>query len=442
MISSLLKNKYTSNTLWLLIGKGVEMIITMIVGIMVARYLTEYEFGIYNYALSIVTIFAVLSNLGLANIVTKDIVNDSTKNNLILGSAFLLKIIGAICSILLIILAAILLKNSKETILLIGIASIPILIKTIDVISYFFDAKVLSKFNVFSKTAGVIFSNLLKLITVLFNLNVIFIYFSLVIDAFIFVLFLFYFYKKKSSFSIKKWEINKSTVSSLFSRSWPLMFTGIIYVFYLKIDQIMIKELIGPVMLGHYSAAVKLSSAWYTIPWLITSSIFPALLNALKKSEKEFESRFITLAELLFLLAFSAIIPISFLSDWIIELIYAGKYSGASEVLTIHIWSSIFIFIGYAGSKWLIAKNLQKIALINMVIGALFNFILNFIFIPKYGISGAAYITLISQAITFVLMPFMFTKSRRLFTLQIKALLRSITIILPIIDALKLFKKP
>ena len=131
-------------------------------------------------------------------------------------------------------------------------------------------------------------------------------------------------------------------------------------------------------------------------------------------------------------MALAAVLPITLMADWLIDFLYGGKYNQAGLILQIHIWSSIFVFIGYAGSKWLIAKNLQTIALINMSVGAIVNILLNWLLIPKMGISGAAYVTLISQALTFLIMPFFFSASRELFYLQISAFFKAITVIYPL----------
>ena len=438
-VTAFIQNKYSKNTSWLLVGQGVEMIITLFVGVMVARYMSEFDYGMYNYALSIVTIFSILSNLGLSNIITQEIVNSKMKSDEILGSALYLKFFGAILSILLALLVTIILGNTKYTLLLVGISSIPILIKSIDVINYYFDAKVLSKYGVLSKVMGVLFSNGLKLATVVFSLDIIFIYVSLIIDSFFFVSFLLFFYSKVKDQNILNWSKNKVVAMDLFKRSWPLMFTGIIYVFYLRIDQIMIKELINPEMLGHYSAAVKLSSAFHTLPWLITGSLFPALLIAYQTNKELFNKRYSMLVQFLVLLSFVFIVPITFLSHWIIEILYNGKYQLAGNILQIHIWSSIFVFIGYATIKWFVAQSLQKISLICMVAGASFNVVANYFVIPKYGIEGVAYITLISQAITFVIMPGLFSKSREVFKVQIIAILKAFTIVIPIKEARELF---
>lgn len=440
-VTAYLKNKYASNTLWILVGRAFEMFLTMVVGILVARYMTESEYGYYNYALSIATIFAVLSNLGLASIVTKYIVNGEADESEVLGSALLLKLIGGVFSIAAAMLFAVLLGNSKTSLLYVLIACVPILIKSLDVISFYFDAKVLSKYNVMAKTMGIVASNLLKLLVVILHWNIIWIYISLLFDAAIFIGLLYVHFQRKGKTAIWKWSKSTAVVKSLFKDSWPLMFTGIIYVFYLKIDQVMIKDLLNASELGHYSAAVKLSSTWYTIPWLITGSLFPALLNAYKKNTALFNERFSLLCQGLYVLAIVAIIPISFLADWLINFLFSGKYSQAGLILQIHVWSSLFIFIGYAGSKWLIAKNLQHIALINMGVGAVLNVGLNYWLIPTMGIAGAAYVTLVTQALTFLVMPVFFDASRELFFLQIQAFFKAITIVYPVKKVLKILKE-
>ena len=51
----------------------------------------------------------------------------------------------------------------------------------------------------------------------------------------------------------------------------------------MKIDQVMIKEMLGAEAVGQYAAAVRLSEVWYFIPIIIASSLFPAIV-ILKKS--------------------------------------------------------------------------------------------------------------------------------------------------------------
>jgi len=116
-------------------------------------------------------------------------------------------------------------------------------------------------------------------------------------------------------------------------------------------------------------------------------------------------------------------IPMSYVSGWIINLLYGVQFSEAAGVLMIHIWSAVFVFLGVASSNWFIAENLQKYSFYRTLAGAVINIILNLMFIPKYGIYGAAIATLIAQAIASYLYNLVHSPLRLTFKLQTNAVL-------------------
>ena len=167
----------------------------------------------------------------------------------------------------------------------------------------------------------------------------------------------------------------------------------------MKIDQVMIKVMLDSEAVGQYAAAVKLSEAWYFIPMVIASSLFPAIINSKKQSEVLYYARLQKLYDLMIWMAIAIAVPMTFISGWVVDLLYGAQYNEAASVLMIHIWASIFVFLGVASSKWLIIENLQGYAMINTIIGAITNILLNLLLINYFGIEGAAWATLISYFI-------------------------------------------
>jgi O-antigen/teichoic acid export membrane protein len=88
------------------------------------------------------------------------------------------------------------------------------------------------------------------------------------------------------------------------------------------------------------------------------------------------------------------------LSNNIIKLLFGIQYQFAGNVLRIHIWASVFVFLGVAIGRYLITENYTKISFLRTFMGGIVNVILNIILIPKYGINGAAIATLISYFIS------------------------------------------
>ncbi len=103
--------------------------------------------------------------------------------------------------------------------------------------------------------------------------------------------------------------------------------------------------------------------------------------------------------------------------------LYGNPYSLASDVLKIYIWSGIFVFIGVAGGNYFLIENKQGFVLLKSLSGLLVNVLLNFFWIPIYGVYGAAFATLISQFVASCLVPFIFKEVRELSYIQISSLL-------------------
>jgi O-antigen/teichoic acid export membrane protein len=232
------------------------------------------------------------------------------------------------------------------------------------------------------------------------------------LDFFIASLLLLYFYHKKVSDSIFEWKIKTKTVKNLLKDSWPLMLSGVAVVIYMKIDQVMIGNMLGEKELGIYSSAVKISEAWYFIPMIISSSVFPSILRVRKKSKELYLRRIQMLYDFFTWFTIGVALIVTFLSPFIINILYGSEYAMASTVLSIHIWAGVFVFLGVASSNYLIAENLTKITFGRTFIGALANIFLNLILIPFFGIVGSAMATLISYIL--VTFSIVFFKSTRI----------------------------
>ena len=172
---------------------------------------------------------------------------------------------------------------------------------------------------------------------------------------------------------------------------------------YMKIDQVMIKEMISTEAVGLYSAAIRLTEIWYVIPMVIASSIFPGLINAKKESEILYYKRLQKFYDLMAFLSLAIVLPIFFFADPIVNLLYGDQYSQAGNVLMISVFSGVFVFFGIASGRWFIIENLQIYLFYRALAGVFTAVMFNFLLIPKYGINGAAFATLFSQFFSFYL---------------------------------------
>ena len=190
----------------------------------------------------------------------------------------------------------------------------------------------------------------------------------------------------------------------------------------MKIDQVMIQEMLGSEAVGQYAAATRLSEIWYFIPTVVASSLFPAIVNAKRQSEELYYDRLQKLFDLVVWIAIAIALPITFLSDMIVNMLYGEQYNQAASVLMIHIWASIFVFLGVVSGNWYINENLQLLAFWRAFYGMISNIFLNLLLITKYGIQGAAIATLISYMIVDFISDIVNCYSRRIFFMKLNTI--------------------
>jgi O-antigen/teichoic acid export membrane protein len=166
---------------------------------------------------------------------------------------------------------------------------------------------------------------------------------------------------------------------------------------YMKIDQIMLQNMAGVKEAGAYATVATLSEAWNFIPAVIVTSLFPAILNAKRDNVDRYKKRIQNLYDLMVYLSVPVAIIITFASPLIYKL-YKPEYAYAAPVLSVHIWSGVFVFLGAASSQYLIAENYNTLTFVRTGFGAAINIILNIILIPKMGMMGAAIATLAAYA--------------------------------------------
>nr|WP_042342028.1 flippase [Calothrix sp. PCC 7507] len=412
-----------ANTSWLFGDRILRMGVALIIGVWVARYLGVSQYGLFNYAIAFVALFNPLANLGLDSVVVRDLVRKPQDEKQILGTVFWLKFLGGIGALLLTVSCVFLFHHQQDqTILLVAILATGGIFQAFDTIDLWFQSQVQSKYTVVVKNIAFVIIALSK---------VFLIYIKAPLIAFVIIsvaeiglgalsLYLIYTFKSKSNF-LGNWSF--SIAKNMLQESWPLIFSSFAILIYMKIDQIMLGEMLGNNAVGIYSAATRVSEMFYFIPMAISSSVSPAIFAAKKTSEELYYQRIKQLIRLMILVAVMISLPMTFLSGTVINILFGNNYVDAGAILSIHIWASLFVFVGVAISPWFIAEGLTHLSMYRTVIGAVSNILLNLWLIPKYAGLGAAIATLISYACSDFFSNAIYPKTRKIFLIQIQSLI-------------------
>ena len=414
--------KYLFNTSWLFAEQGLRILSGLFVGAGVAKYLGPENFGFFSYVLAFTSIFAGMAKLGLDGIVVRELIKHPEKRDIYLGTSFWLKIFGSILVIGVISIIMSFTDNDATTNIYIYIIASGLIFQSFEVVEFYFQSQVLAKLISICKVIQLFLSSSIKIYLILVEAELIWFVIVTALDAFSLAISYFMAYKIRIHSSFYKY-FNLNIAKYLLKDSWPLIFSSILVMVYMRIDQIMIKEMLGEYDVGIYSAAVRLSEAFYFIPTLITASIFPAILNAKTHNETLYKERLQRLYAFMVWFAIFIALPMIFFSDWLILLFFGQAYLEAGQVLVLHMWAAVFVFLGVSFSNYLLAENLTKIALLRTLVGVISNVVLNFFLIPIYGLVGAAIATLIAQFITNVGYDAFDKRLHQQFNMKIKAFL-------------------
>jgi O-antigen/teichoic acid export membrane protein len=403
--------KILANMGWLTFEHVIRLGVGFFIVALIARHLGTHDFGILSYAMSLTALLGAFVYLGLSGIVVRNITERPEDSSLLMGSVFALKLLGAVLGVGILALIATVsgVTASEGRVLLVIGASL--LVKPMDTIDIWFQSKTSSKYAVWARSAAFFIASSGRIV-LLWKAAPLSAFAVLVLVEFLLAgIFLLTVYAYTGE-TVRSWKVRISSMRGLLSESWILLLSSFLALVYLKLDQLMLRWMIGADEVGIYAVAAKISEVWYFIPTAIGASLLPKLTQMRAKDEVGYNAKLQQGFDILFALSFSIAIGMSFASAPLIANIFGTEYAAAGSILAIHIWAGVFIFMRALFSKWIIVENLLGFSLLSHGVGALVNVALNLLLIPPYGGQGAAVATLVSYAVASYLILFLAPQTR------------------------------
>ena len=416
-------HRYLSNTSWMMFEKGVAMGMVLLINIFVARYLGREQFGLLSFSKSFVELFAFIVGLGLDGILQRELIKNKGNRDILLGTSFTLSLCAVVVVYALLGIGLLFIESNTLVVSLIFMMAAGVWFRPLDVIRYYFESRVESKLVVFSNLfATGVDAGFRLLLIFAFHASLIWFATANLVQMMLLFSGLAYCYWR-SGLSIFNWKFDPQCAKRLLRDSWPVIFSTALIMIYMRIDQIMLREMVGEGEVGLYAAAVKLSEPWYVVSLVIMNSIFPAIISSREHGLSIYHRRLQMLHDLLFALALGIALIISPLAGFIIHLLYGAGFSGSAGILALQIWTGIFVFHRMPLAKYLIAENKQYVSVWYNFAGMLSNVLLNYFLIPSYGGVGAAWATLISYSVPIFVISLFFPSLRDIMKIRFKSYL-------------------
>lgn len=424
---------YIKNFSWMMLESLIRIALGLIVSIYLTRFLGPQDYGILSYCLSLTGILSPFATLGIDAILLRNVIEDKTKEKILLQTARVLKLISSLSLSVITVLYLYLTGADSTVLFIIAVLMLGVTFNSLNVYKEYIISVNKMRFIAYASIISLLISNFFRISFIFVGAKLIWFAVAVVSAQVIKVLTLRIYYKKNSEIQEKyfSWIVAKK----LLNDSWPLIFTSFTGIIFVYGDQIIIEYFYDFEKVGIYASAARLILFIVVIPSIISNMIYPKVIELYKINRKEvFIKKMTRLYFYHFIFAFLIISIFLLFGRTIILTLYGDVFIDSAIILKFYSLILVFSFFNPLNNKLLMIENLQKLMLIRNLIGLVINLLLNFLLIPIFGLKGAAIATIISQ-LGIMITYYFNAKTRYILEIQIKA------IIFPFILLIKLIKK-
>tara|TARA_B100001939_G_scaffold131063_1_gene113761 strand:+ start:3072 stop:4328 length:1257 start_codon:yes stop_codon:yes gene_type:complete len=400
VINSKKKKSLLVDGMWLLSQHGFKFVVSFFVTVFLARYLGPENYGLFSLSIAYILIFAIFSDLGISNILVRDLVIVEKKEAL-LSTAFILRILGGIISIIFLVsFLNIFPQSSIITKSLLILA--PILIfKSFNSFSDFFQSINKNKYLSIATIVSILIGGALTYVFIILEKSYFDFVFVYLLEFVILSLLLWVFYiSVKNRLRLK---FDKIIAKKILNESWPLIIAGASSIISTRVDQIFIGNMLSESVLGNYSVAAKISEVWLILPMIYGRVVYPTLVEKRRINFKNYKKIIFSTISLFFVFGLFGASLITYLSKDIISILFGDQYNLASLYLSFYIWSTLPYFTLFVLSQIFYIEKITRYVIIVSISSIILNILLNYFLINLYGALGAIIGTLIATIVSYLL---------------------------------------
>lgn len=420
-LNMFVKNKEAKNAAWIIGGRITRIAISFFIGVITTRYLGPENFGTLNYTHAYVLFFNALCSLGIESIIIKDFMDHPDEIGLALGTTLVLRELSSLFSALVIIGLIYFLDGvSGNTLLVAALSCIALLFQVENAFDKWFQANYQSKVSSVAEIVAYICVALYRIILMLNGKSVAWFAFASSVDYIALAIVKIIAYKKYNG---PRLTFSMAKAKQLLGISYHYILSGMMIAIYGQTDKMMLKHMLDETSVGFYSLATNLNGLWVFVLTAIISSMYPTIVALNNKDRTAFERKNRQLYAIVSYCSIAVALGFQFFGKFGIRLLYGEAFVDAATPLKIVCWYTMFSYLGVAREAWVVCTNNQKYLKYIGGVAAIANVFMNLLLIPKWGASGAAAASLITQIMTSMVIPAFIPSMRPNVKLMVDALL-------------------
>lgn len=413
-------NKVIKNASWIIGCKIAQSVVNLIISMIAVRYLGPSNYGLIAYAASVVAFVLPIMQLGLSKTLVQEFIDHPDREGEVLGTALVMNLLSSLLCIGIVYIFLLVANSGERETMLVGVLfSISLIFQATEMIQYWFQAKLLSKYPSIAMLIAYSAVAIYKIVLLVAGKSVFWFAVSNSIDYVITSIILLVIYHRMGN---QKFGFSFSLGKLMFSRSKYYIVSTMMVTIFQQTDRIMIKLMMDEEQVGYYSAAIACVGVTAFVFAAIIDSMRPLILEEKAKGGADYEKQLVSLYSIITYLSLAQCIVMTIFAKPIILILFGKDYIAAVGALRIAVWYITFSYYGSIRNVWILAESKQKYLWIINLSGAVCNVVLNFVLIPIIGIIGAAIASLVTQIFTNVIIGYIIKPIRYNNILMLKGL--------------------
>lgn len=397
------------NALWLISGDAAGKIASFLFVVIVARGLGSVQYGYFNFAASFVPLFLMIAAWGLNVALVREIARDRERMPELFASAFAMRLVFGIGSLVLAIAVAPLFVSGTEALVTVVLVGIALLFDELaGLVGAVFKAFETMRYDALVSITNRVASTLLALLVLGLGGGLVMMSVTYLLGSFG-ALFFGWMVLRRRFPAVGPGDAHLERMRGLFFQGLPLGIAAVLNMALLRLDVVMLQAIEGPVAVAMYGIAYRFFESFLFVGWALPSVVMPGLSRAGAGTESARLVQLTAASNLAFYLPLAVGAP--FAAEAVVTTIFSGEFVAAADAVPWVSAAAVFYALAHLGRHASIALGRGKE--IAWIAGATLglNVILNLLLIPRYSFEGAAIATLTCEVIEAGALLWLFARS-------------------------------
>ena len=395
-------NRMFQNAKWIIACRIGKALLQLLVGMITVRYLGPSNYGLVNYANSVIAFMIPVMQLGLNSTLVQEYVSDPDSEGNIAGTSMIMSTLSSLlCMLGVVGFASVANRGEPVAIVVCALSSLSLLFQATEMLQYWFQAKLKSKYPSLAILAAYAITSAYKLWLLISGKSVYWFALSNALEYAITSLLFFVAYKYvgggRMGFS---WKIARG----MFAKSKFFILSNLMATIYHNTDLVMVKLISGNTEGGYYGAALTCGCVVNFVYAAIIDSGRPMILEQQKVSKAAFENSMTKLFSVILYATLAQCVTYTLFAPLIVKILCGDAYMATVPVLQIVVWHQVFSYTSYVRDIWILAEGKQNVLWIINTSGVVINILLNALMIPHWHAVGAALASVLTYFVSNILM--------------------------------------